>query len=158
MIIEEKIKHMLTYKDGFLFWNNRTGKMAHLNGRQAGSYDSHGYLKVTVNHKVFAVHRVVFFLHYGWWPKQIDHKNRVRDDNRIENLRPCNYSGNRVNSKDSSNQSVYGKNISKHKITGKYKVELSNLNKKIYFGYYDDLELAQLVASEARKKYYGEFA
>ena len=33
-----------------------------------------------------AAHRIVFFMHYGWWPDVVTHKNENKLDNRIENL------------------------------------------------------------------------
>ena len=42
-------------------------------------------------------HRLVFFLVYGRFPKEIDHINGIKTDNRIENLREVNRSENEVN-------------------------------------------------------------
>ena len=70
----------LTYEDGQLFKN----------GRRQGYLDkSKGYRKVYVNSKQVWEHRAVWEMHYGEIPTgmQVDHINRVRDDNRIENLR-----------------------------------------------------------------------
>ena len=43
------------------------------------------------------VHRVVWFLHKGYWPDTIDHINGVRTDNRIENLRDVSQAQNSTN-------------------------------------------------------------
>lgn len=40
----------------------------------------------------------------------------------------------------------------------KWNVTLAANNKSMYFGSFDDLELAELVAIEARDKYHGKFA
>lgn len=42
-------------------------------------------------------HRVVWFLHHGYWPKEIDHINRDGRDNRIENLRDVSHHVNVMN-------------------------------------------------------------
>jgi hypothetical protein len=42
-------------------------------------------------------HRLVFFLVYHRFPKEIDHLNGIKTDNRIENLREVSHSENEVN-------------------------------------------------------------
>ena len=47
---------------------------------------------------MYKAHVIVFFLHHGRWPVGIvDHKNGIRDDNRPENLRETDASGNSCN-------------------------------------------------------------
>lgn len=53
-----------------------------------GSYDKDGYLIIKVKKRQLKAHRIVWLLNTGDWPSgEIDHINRVRDDNRFENLR-----------------------------------------------------------------------
>lgn len=57
-------------------------------GKAVGSPKGKGYLRVHVEGRSYAVHRLIWLMHTGAWPKdQLDHINRVRTDNRIENLR-----------------------------------------------------------------------
>jgi hypothetical protein len=93
---EEAIRKRLSYdpETGTII-RKRTGK-------SANSYRN-GYRIITVavsnKCRCFNEHRVAWFLMTGRWPKQVDHKNRVRDDNRWENLReatPRQNSSNRV--------------------------------------------------------------
>lgn len=56
-----------------------------------GSYDKDGYLIIKVKGKQFKAHRIVWLLNNGDFPKsELDHINRIRTDNRIENLRESN--------------------------------------------------------------------
>ena len=57
------------------------------NGRRVGYKNSKGYQCVTVDRKMVRVHRIVFYLHNGYWPEIVDHINGDVNDNRIENLR-----------------------------------------------------------------------
>jgi hypothetical protein len=50
------------------------------------------------------------------------------------------------------------KNVSFIKECQKYRVALQANKRRKFFGYYEDLELAEFVALEARNKYHGEFA
>lgn len=80
---------LLEYREGELVWNSKI-KRKDLHGAQAGhinSSDGYRYVKFGKHRKAIATHRVVFFMHHGYLPKVIDHINRQRSDNRIENLR-----------------------------------------------------------------------
>ena len=63
-----------------------------------GFYDKDGYLKVKVKKKALLVHRVVWLLNHGDFPRlEIDHINRNKTDNRIENLREATRWENNIN-------------------------------------------------------------
>lgn len=73
--------------DGTLTWKF-AGRRSDLNGKIAGSISStDGYVYIKFKQKRILAHRVVFFIHNKFIPQEIDHINRVRHDNRIENLR-----------------------------------------------------------------------
>jgi hypothetical protein len=48
-----------------------------------------GYLRVQINGRRYQAHRLIWIYHYGKIPKlkQVDHKDRVRSNGRIGNLR-----------------------------------------------------------------------
>jgi len=58
-------------------------------GKRAGTFDrTTGYRKVNVDGRMYGEHVVIWCLVHGSWPAGlIDHRNGVRDDNRIDNLR-----------------------------------------------------------------------
>lgn len=79
------VRSRFEYRDGGLFW--RTGQQA---GKRAGSLNSEGYRRIWFEGKNHRVHRLVWAFHHGALPAEglhVDHINRIRDDNRIENLR-----------------------------------------------------------------------
>lgn len=53
-----------------------------------GSYDKDGYLIIKIKTRQYKAHRLVYAYFNGHFPEhEIDHINRNRSDNRIENLR-----------------------------------------------------------------------
>ena len=86
---------------------------------------------------------------------QIDHINGIASDNRIENLRLANNADNAKN-RNPRKTNTGVRNVSF--VNNKYRVAIQSNNDKIYCGAFDNLELAELVAMEARDKFHGKFA
>ena len=88
----------IDYLASLFSYNARTGvvkrKIARSNsvavGDVVGTLDGKGYLHVSVDKKFVRVHRLAYFLYHGFVPAMLDHRNRKRTDNRIQNLRPAN--------------------------------------------------------------------
>ena len=88
---------------GIFTWKISTDKTEI--GEQAGYLRKDGYRYIQVNCKQYLAHRLAWFYIYKEWPPEdIDHINRNRADNRLENLRPSNR---RLNAK---NRSTYKNN------------------------------------------------
>lgn len=116
------------------------------------------YVGVCVNGTKQLMHRMIFLYHHGYLPENIDHIDGNGTNNRIENLRPASFSENMLNRKGSKCSRSGIKGVYWSKSSNKWAVHCS-VNKKIkYFGVYDDIELAELVAIEARNKFHGKFA
>jgi hypothetical protein len=91
---------------GYLVWKHPTCNNFSREGRRVGcTHPITGYTNCNFFHRTYRVHRLIFLYHFGYLPPIIDHINRVRDDNRIENLREATYSQNNVNSRIPSNNS-----------------------------------------------------
>ena len=85
-----------------LYWRKKTSKYAHPkigNQYRAGVTDSIGYRIVSIFSKPYKEHRLVWIYHNVEILNSlnIDHINRIRDDNRISNLRLVNQSLNGYN-------------------------------------------------------------
>ena len=157
MFTKEYLHEIFQYEDGNLYWKIDVAKNV-----KAGSIckyiDSRGYKKVKINRKSYAQSRVVFMMHYGFLPKEIDHINCIRTDNRIENLRPASTIENGQNKKIQKNNKSGFKNVHWCKTHKKWVVTIKVNKKIIFIGNFKDVELADLVAQEARNKYHKSFA
>jgi hypothetical protein len=57
-------------------------------GGRAGAIDQDGYLFIKISGRFYKAHRLIWLIHHGRWPSdQIDHIDRDKQNNRIENLR-----------------------------------------------------------------------
>ena len=105
MTFQGQIRSEMKYVDGELYWKNRKSGRTNID-RPAGCIDAtNGYRKVTFNYKQYSAHVLVWIYFFGAIPDGmvIDHINRNRSDNRIENLRVVSASGNARNRDMSSN-------------------------------------------------------
>lgn len=93
-------------------------------GKLCGVIDSKGYLHIQVYNYQLKGHRLAFYIYHGWLPKEVDHINGNRSDNRIENLRPCDRSRNSMNKKISSNNKCGLKGVYWSKSDNKYRAQI----------------------------------
>lgn len=156
MITQEKLKELVEYKDGHLFVKTRW--TYHVKEGAALGTKTKGYIQIRIQNKRYFEHRLVFIYHHGYCPEYIDHIDGDKSNNRIENLRPATLTQNNYNVKTPKSNKSGVKNVHWNKKNNNWNVTLSANNKSMYFGSFDDLELAALVAEEARNLHHGEFA
>jgi hypothetical protein len=157
ILTQEYLHTIFEYKDGELYWKNNNHAKKN-KGNIAGYISKSGYRAIRKNGKYLLAHRLIFMMFHGYLPKEIDHINRIRHDNRIENLRACTKSENHFNrSMDYRNTSGY-KNVTWHKKLNKWQVGLNIKGKFYHFGTYFNVEVANFVAETMRHKYHKNFA
>lgn len=156
MIDQKTALELFDYREGVLYWRVKKSKKTVI-GSKAGFYNQK-YGQVRINGRAEYIHRVVYAMFFGETNLEIDHIDGDKHNNRIENLRAATRCQNGANTPKPAHNSSGVKNVSRHSRTGKWQVRLIANKKPMFFGLFDDLELAALVASEARDKYHGEFA
>ena len=153
-----ELRKYFDYNDGELIWKEKSNRKVII-GKQVKTYLSNsGYRLFGFMGKTRIHHRMIFAWHHGYLPPQVDHIDGNPANNRIENLRACNQYQNQANRKaNKSNKSGY-KNVNWTDRGQCWEVKFRHDGKQLHFGYFKDLELASLVAIEARNKYHKEFA
>lgn len=156
----DRLKELIHYDpdSGHFTWLVKRGRSA-IVGSVAGTTKSRGYRQIYIDSKPYLAHRLAWFYMHGSWPEQeIDHINLNRCDNRIRNLRLATRSQNGQNRKVPSHNKSGVLGVHWHRGAHKWEVKLIKERKCIYLGLFQDLELAELVATEARSKYHKEFS
>lgn len=121
--IEELNKLFFYDKEGFLVEKTTRNSRA-TKGKIVGSSDGKGYLTVNINKRRYRVHRIIWAMHNNRWPEdEIDHIDRNKSNNKIENLREASRSINSLNRRKNGY----------YKCDEGYRAQL-RFNKKTYIG------------------------
>ena len=106
----DNYSNYLIYSDGRVYSKKR-------NIFLKPNINSRGYLQVLLYNnkksKTFSIHRLIaeYYIPLLDGKDQVDHKNRIKDDNRIENLHWVNRSENMINIGVQKNNKLGNKNI-----------------------------------------------
>lgn len=145
------------YETGVLYWHRRVNSRVPKTleaGTQRKS-NSDGYLNVSVNGRLYPVHRVVMLMCYGFYGEglEVDHINHVRNDNRLFNLRFVTRSENRKNQSVSSKNTSGVTGVYFSKAKKKYIAQIKVNGEVIYLGIFGTLEGAAKARRQADRKY-----
>jgi len=84
---QEYLHKLFSYDGKDLIWKVQKSNNIKV-GSIAGNKQKNGYNYIGIDGKIYFAHRLIWMFVYGYLPEnQIDHVNRIKDDNRIENLR-----------------------------------------------------------------------
>lgn len=145
MLTQQMLKDRLYYEDGKLYWKKTLSNAVKVN-TEAGTLNQVGYrqISLTFDKKRYLVltHRLVYLYHFGFMPKEIDHINLIKTDNRIENLREATRSQNIVNNTPRKDNTSGQTGIYFCKSTNKWIARVWKGGKKIWSASFNDLEQA----------------
>ena len=112
-----------------------------------------GYRVVRINNKLYKYHRVVYYLHNEEWDirdscrdNSIDHIDRNKLNNNIENLRVVTNQQNQWNTNS--------KGFAFHKATGKYEARIMVDGKRKHLGLFETEYEARNAYLDAKAKYH----
>jgi len=158
-LTQEEAHRLFEYKDGVLLWKEHPrASRKPKDNMEAGTSSGHGYRKIRRGNKTYYTHQLIFLMQHGYIPKVVDHIDGNTENNQIENLRESSKSLNACNSKLPSNNTSGTKGVVWGKRENKWIARVQINKKVIHLGIFHDLELASLVADEARLLYHGKHA
>lgn len=138
-------KQTLSYSEGSLY-NSK--------GCKVGTIASTGYLRVssTLNgkRKQLLAHRVIFFMHHGYLPENIDHIDGDKLNNSIDNLRGVDFRTNMNNLKCHRNGHLVGTAFCPS--NKRWKARITSKGKTKHLGFYNCQQEAHEAYLKARKE------
>lgn len=155
-ITQQLLKEYMDYSpDGYLIWKvDRNHIKA---GTKAGYTMNHGYTAISFFGKPYLAHRLIWLYHYGYLPScHMDHINRVRTDNRIENLRLAKYNqaDNNQNQKVRKDSKSGVPGVTWNKRSNKWIVRIQVYGDRMSLGYFESFEEAVKARERAKLKYH----
>lgn len=117
-------------------------------GERAGCiHKTKGYRYICIAGKTYREQRLAFLFMTGSWPEgQVDHVNRIKDDNRWCNLRDVSPSVNCQNRGKFANNTSGYRGVTWNKLCSKWQVLCRKENKPYYLGLFDKLEEAAAIS------------
>lgn len=152
-ITQEILKEYFDYNEGCLVWKKNTTFRNHI-GKKAGVVAKNGYIYIGILGNKALAHRLIWLYHYGEWPVEIDHIDRNRTNNRIENLRIVDRQQNNFNCGVSKNNKSGVNGVSWHSQSKKWRAYIMLDYKQIALGLFDTIEEAAKARHEAELKYH----
>lgn len=158
----DRLREVLDYDPltGALTWRVRLGPMCKF-GETAGVIKS-GYRRIAIDGRSYTASHLAWFHFYGIAPiGLVDHENRDKDDQRIENLRPATHEQNSRNMGRNSANTTGFKGVAVFNKSGKptrYRALIRANGKRTFLGIFDTPEEAHEAYCKAAKDLHGEFA
>ncbi|WDI91916.1 HNH endonuclease signature motif containing protein [Xanthomonas campestris] len=153
------LRKILSYdpETGVLTWIKPPSRLS--GTAVAGTIRREGYRSISIRGYSYPAHHLAWLHFYGSWaPNNIDHINRVRDDNRVFNLRESSWSQGVMNRAMSKNNTSGYRGVYRPTKGNGWQAAIGHQRKVIYLGYYPTAEEAAKAYDAAAELYHGEFA
>jgi len=158
MITQERLKQLVSYdhETGLFKWKNVS--LNRIKPYSIAGTNKNGYVVISIDGKKYMAHVLAWLYVHGYLPKEaIDHKNRLRDDNRIENLRQATVKQNNENLGKRSHNTSGFRGVTWHKTAKKWMSSVTHNKKQIYLGLFEKPEDAAAVADSKRKELFTHY-
>jgi len=159
MLTQERLKQLVSYNPstGVFSWiKPRQGVVL---SRPCGRINTHGYREIGIDRVSYRANRLAFLYMTGSMPDcDIDHVNRIKDDNRWENLRMATRSQNAANSALKKSNTSGFKGVVWEPDRKKWRVQIRIAGKKKNLGRFDSFDDAVNVSKKALINEFGDFA
>ena len=153
-ITAEQVRSLLDYspETGAFKWKVSKAKRLRV-GDVAGCQHKRGYWVIVIDGRGYLAHRLAWAHTYGVWPEdQLDHKNGIRNDNRISNLREATNAENHQNKGARADNTSGYQGVSYKKDRNKWFSQIEANGKNKHLGYFDSPESAYSAYLQAKSQ------
>lgn len=159
MISRKRLRSVLSYdpETGEFVWLKKISKKVVV-GKVAGGVNVGGYIVIGIDGQPTYAHRLAWLYMTGKWPKQLDHADGDRQNNRFSNLREANHAENIMNAKLFATNVSGFKGVSWHRGAGKWQASIGLGGKSVYLGLHDTPQDAAAAYINAALAAHPEFA
>lgn len=161
MLSLERLKELLRYDPvtGLFHRLTAPGKRSDLIGTVAGYPSDQGYTMISVDNRKYRAHRLAWFYVMGKWPsKLLDHRNRVKNDNRWDNLREATKAQNEQSKGPTTANTSGHKGVYWNKCANKWQAYIKQDGQVQYLGIYTSFDEAVAARLAKEKQLFGDFA
>jgi hypothetical protein len=148
-----KFTDIFDYRDGSIYKKG--------SNKPFGYFDKKiGYMRCKIKGKPLLLHRVIYAMFNGdrLPDHDVDHIDRDKTNNRIENLRPATRGQNVVNSRVRSDNPYGYKGVTYHKATGKYAAQTMKDQVRVHIGLFETPEQAAEAYNQKIEELFGSYA
>ena len=159
-ITRERVMQLVGYDPmtGLFVWRVVTSNCVKV-GQFAGTLHHSGYVRIQLDGRRYAAHRIAWLYVTGEWPAdELDHVNGKRADNRFANLRLASRRENMGNRSKRSDNASGAKGVSWHKQHSKWTAQIRCNGRRYHLGYFSTVEEANAAYQGAASLVFGEFA
>ena len=155
MLTQEELKEHVCYDAITGYFTRiiplRDGKVGHIIGHKC---KTKGYIQIYIGGKNYRAGRLAFLYMEGYFPENdVDHINRVRDDNRWKNLRHVSRQCNLINKSKQSNNTSGVTGVTWHKRDGVWQAQIRINKQGVHLGTHTSLLRAVQARWDAEVKY-----
>jgi len=112
-------------------------------GSIAGCLGLDGYIRIAINGRLYLASRLAWLYVYGYFPENIiDHKDRIKHHNWIDNMRETSKQCNAINTGNPTNNTSGVKGVYWEPRRNKWNASVKINQKKKYLGSYKDFDNA----------------
>ena len=153
MLTQLNLHQSLNYEPqtGEFFWIESPTQRIKAGSRAGFEKKGDGYRYIKIGGRAYGEHRLAWLYMTGAWPsEEIDHTNRVRSDNRFENLRQVNRKQNCENRKPRAGSAANFRGVSWS--NGRWHATIMHFGKQMCLGYFDSIDEAKKARLDAEAR------
>lgn len=147
-LIQARLAELLDYcpLTGVFTWKST--------GKRAGTITERGYRRIKVDGRSYRAARLAWFYTNGAWPSgEADHRNGVRDDDRVDNLRDVDHGTNTQNVRTPPVTNTSGfLGVTRHRLGWMASISVSG--RRMFLGYHKTPQAAHAAYVAAKREHH----